>query len=692
MPRDLPLGNGSLLVNFDRSYNIRDIFYPHVGSENHVCGYYCRLGVWADGAFAWVADDGWQRELRYEDDTLVTNVRLTHPRLNVSIHVTDAVDFARPLLVRRFAIAPGGAADVRLFLGLDLRIYGNPIGDTALYKPDAKALIHYKESRYFLHGGIGRNGALDDWACGQKDFNFQEGTWRDAEDGELSRNPIAQGSVDSVIALHASDAAREERILYAWLALGKDMNAVEHLNERLRDGPEIFLERTRSYWSLWSNRDRMDFGPMPDALVSQYTRSLLTIRTQIDDGGGILAANDSDNQAYNGDTYSYVWPRDGALVSFALDEAGRHELASAFYRFCGRIVHEGGYFQHKYNPDGTLASSWHPYEVDGRPRLPIQEDETALVVWSLWHHFDRTRSIESIRELYGPLVVEAGTFLSEYVDGNGLCKASYDLWEERWGVHAFTVGAVFGGLQAAANFAQAFGEEGDAKRFSAAAARLQEEVVERFFDAQAGRFARMIGVDDDGRFAPDWTPDAAVFGLFAFGLLDVNDERFTAAADSLFDSLWVETDVGGCARYAGDSYYRIPDAGANVPGNPWFICTLWRARYAIARARTADDLKKTLPLLQWVVDHALPSGILSEQIDPRTGGPISVSPLTWSHAEYVTAFLAYLDKLSTLDICPACHRPLYMREHRRLAEQHLSAAALGSGATAKPPRAKRRHP
>ncbi|MDQ6826273.1 MAG: glycoside hydrolase family 15 protein, partial [Candidatus Eremiobacteraeota bacterium] len=65
-----------MLINFDSSYTIRDIFFPHVGIENHVTGHQCRLGVWVDGNFAWTSDDGWTRDLRYEEETLVTRVRL----------------------------------------------------------------------------------------------------------------------------------------------------------------------------------------------------------------------------------------------------------------------------------------------------------------------------------------------------------------------------------------------------------------------------------------------------------------------------------------------------------------------------------------------------------------------------------------------------------------------------------------
>src|SRR5579883_3249566 len=72
MARDLPIGNGSLLINFDRQYQLRDLYFPHVGKENHSAGHPFRFGVWANGPFRWIDDDLWQREMVYESDTLVT--------------------------------------------------------------------------------------------------------------------------------------------------------------------------------------------------------------------------------------------------------------------------------------------------------------------------------------------------------------------------------------------------------------------------------------------------------------------------------------------------------------------------------------------------------------------------------------------------------------------------------------------
>jgi 3-oxoacyl-[acyl-carrier-protein] synthase-3 len=76
--------------------------------------------------------------------------------------------------------------------------------------------------------------------------------------------------------------------------------------------------------------------------------------------------------------------------------AGDTLVARRFFRFCNDVLADGEYFMHKYSPDKSLGSSWHPWVRDGQPALPIQEDETALVLWSLWHYYEITKDIEFI--------------------------------------------------------------------------------------------------------------------------------------------------------------------------------------------------------------------------------------------------------------------------------------------------------
>ncbi|MBS0169802.1 MAG: glycoside hydrolase family 15 protein [Nitrospira sp.] len=660
MPRDLPVGNGSLLVAFDGTYQLRDLYWPYVGLENHTDGHVFRVGVWVDGLFTWLDDPRWRRELRYASDTLVTRVELSHPDLRLTLYWRDTVDFHEPLFLRCIEIKNAATYDreVRLFFHHDFHISGYELGDTAYYEPERRALYHYKGPRWFLINTAvpgkrpddaadsieGWHIGLHQWACGQKEVACLQGTWKDAEDGELSGNPIAQGSVDSTAAVHLSVPAGSGQIAYYWLAVGSNFEEVTRLNRSVRRrGPWTFIDRTASYWHLWVDLHRPTFADLPKEVSGLYVSSLLIMRTQIDNQGAVIAANDSDIASEVRDTYSYMWPRDGAMVAYAFDLAGFLEIARPFYPFCERVLTKEGYLLHKYNPDETLASSWHPWMRDGGKELPIQEDETALVLWALWNRFETWKNVEYVKPLYRSLIIPAADFMVNYRDlETGLPLPSYDLWEERRGVMAFTCGAVWAGLKAASRFAEAFGEKVSAERYDTAADHIRTGVERLLYRPGLNRFVRMIHQTADGNRRFDETLDSSLFGLWYFGMFPPDDPRIVQTMRAMQDRLWVKTDVGGMARYENDPYHRQSQDIANVPGNSWFICTLWLAQWFIAIAKSPEDLKKALPLFDWCIHHALPSGVFPEQVHPYSGAALSVSPLTWSHGTFVAAVQEYL--------------------------------------------------
>jgi len=667
MPRDLPIANGRTLANFDASYNLRDIYWPHIGQQNQTMGHVCHSGVWVDGAFSWFDSEDWGRDLRYEPETLMTAVTLTSDKLGLRIECADAVDFDRDIIIRRMRVTNTAdhPREVRLFFHHDWHLWENAGANTVFYRPDHKFLVAYKRHCYMLVDGVvgdelagapatTRQGELGvyHWAIGQKEFNGQQGTWLDAVDGELGGNPIAQGSVDSCAGFYLGEVAPgAARMCYHWLAIARSYKAAHHLDDVVRQrGPELFLRRTGDFWRAWVTTKPLGKHDLDQPLVDLYTRSLLIVRAETDIHGAIIAATDADVYAFSADSYAYMWPRDGAIVANALSHAGYGDITSAFFHFCRKAITDDGFLLHKYTPSGALGSSWQPWMTpDGKLDIPIQEDETALVVSALWQHYQLFREVEFVRPLYRPLVVAAADFMVKFREPyTKLPAPSWDLWEERRGIHSYTVAAVYDGLRSAAHFATLFGEHDRAAEYEAAAQEIKAAARQYLWHEGERRFLRMIRVSPTGAVEPDMTMDSSVAGIFKTGMFDASSDEMTATMDAYQKRLGINTHVGGMARYENDYYHQVTHDLSQATGNPWFICALWLAQYHIARATSLDELAQAKPWLTWTQTHALPSGVLAEQIDPLTGAPLSVSPLTWSHAEYVATMRWYVKKFEAL--------------------------------------------
>ncbi|MEF3306127.1 glycoside hydrolase family 15 protein [Paenibacillus sp. GYB003] len=651
MPRHYAIGNGTMLINLDRYTRIRDLYYPYVGQLNHVGGYPCRIGVWADGVFVWLGDDGWRWTPGYVPDSLVTQVSAEHDELGLRLDINDGVHQRDNIYIKRIRLVnrTDRERDIRIFFTQDFSINETEVGDTAAFYPENGTVFHYKKNRYFMANGLAGGEGIVQYAMGVKRFHLAEGTWRDAEDGHLMGNSIAQGSVDSTVGFRLRVGANAAEPCYYWLSVADSLEEAKRLDRYVRENdPGKLLDRVQIYWQRWSNKTERDFADLPERVAAMFRQSLLVVRTQTDARGAIIAANDTDILHYNRDHYSYMWPRDGALIAYAMSMAGYHETVVPFYRFCAEAIASEGYLHHKYNPDGTVGSSWHPFIANGQAQLPIQEDETALVLFSLWQMYRASGNIELCQSLYGSLIRKAAKFMRGYIDEElGLPKPSYDLWEERYGIYTFTASAVYGGLKAAADFCGLFGDRERSERYRQAAASVRSGIIRHLWDEESGTFARGL-FRQDGTWAKDMTPESSVYGIFEFGVLPASDARVVSTMRSLKEQLTVRTDVGGIARYKNDYYFQRSQDIERVPGNPWIICTLWMAEWEIECAQSMDDLAAPRRTLEWVTGHALESGLLSEQLDPFDGSPLSVAPLTWSHATFVLAVVKYLNKAKEL--------------------------------------------
>jgi GH15 family glucan-1,4-alpha-glucosidase len=678
MPRSLVLGNGSLLATFDQNLLLRDLYYPYVGSEDHTTyGNVHKVGFLVEGkGFSWLDDGSWTITPSYTPRSLVGASSLKNQKLGLEILSEDFVDPLKTVLIRSFTLRSldGKEHRVQCFFHHDFHLYGDKQKDTAFYEPHTKSVVHYRSKRYFLIGGTTsdpvtcipsqplnefhplyeREDHIDhcgiiSFSIGKAKYRGLEGTWRDAEDGVLARSPIEQGSVDSTVEIDCLIHPDRPTSLSLWLCAGKTLDEVHDLQHMiLEETPEQLKKSAINYWRGWLNAHDHHEG-MPDELTKLYEDSLLIIRSQTDNHGGIVAANDSDIMAFNRDTYTYVWPRDGALVCTALTMSGQSEAVQKFLAFCSSVATPEGYLLHKYNPDGSIGSSWHPWYNAGQLQLPIQCDETALPISAVWQHFERYQDFEFLHQMYHGFVKKAADFLLEYTDPKThLPLPSYDLWEEKRAVTTFTTAATVAGLRDAAHISLALGHHRHADRYQEAADTMQQAFLFHLYDEKEQCFLKKLDLYQSEIMNRDAIPDMSISAVWMFGILPANDPRVVSTMQRLAALLAVRTPVGGFARYKNDVYQLTEKLSDAIPGNPWIITTLWYAQWQIAYATTLKELEAPLAWLQWVKSHASSSNILPEQLHPISGAAVSVAPLTWSHAEYVRTYLMYVKKKISL--------------------------------------------
>src|SRR3989339_2200492 len=642
MTRPIILGNGNMLVCLDKNACIRDFYYPYVGQENHVSGNHHRIGIYADGKFSWIYDGHWNLLLKYKKDTLVSEV---------IAHNNELVHCQKNILLRRVQVKNlwEGKREIKLFFAQHFNISEDNIGDTVYYNPLFESIINFKGKRYFLIGGMYENKSFTDYATGNSGVQGKEGTWKDAEDGFLSKNAIEHGSVDSTIGFTLFLDKNQSKPVDYWITVGeKHQNVCELRDIVVREGIIKLMNETEEHWKKWVHKKEVNFYHLGESIQDLFFRSLLIIRAQTDNHGAIIAANDTHTFHFKKDTYSYMWPRDGALVARSLDKMGHQDITAMFFQFCVGLISEGNYLLPKYRPDGSVGSSWHPWLKGDKLQLPIQEDETGLILDALWKHYLQHKNPVLIKKMYKSFIQPAGDFLLDFRDvETKLPKESYDLWEEKLGVHTFTCSTVYAGLLGAKNFADLFGRKTNANKYFIAAQEVREEIINYLYDKEGQIFLKGICYDDNGVIKKDKTLDiSTVYGLFEYGILNIDDPRLIRTMDKTIARLWGNSGCKGMARHEWDNYYSL---SKDAPENIWFISTMWLSGDFISRAKTVDDFKPAEELFFLGNDRGLSSGGLSEQLNPYNGEPLSVAPLTWSHAGFIIAVVKYIEKFERLN-------------------------------------------
>lgn len=641
MSRPVVLSNSELHVGLNEYGLVHDFYYPYVGLENHAADNALRhhIGVWVDGRISWLDSGEWTFDFSYPHNALIGHTVAKNDSLQITLEFDDTVDAEYSALLRNVHIINGSdnQREIRLFMHQAF-IIGDSASttDTVQYLPNDHAMLHYRGRRAFIVSGrMDAGKTFDQYTCGLFGIEGHEGTYKDAEDGELTLCNVEHGRVDSTMRFKFSLAPHDSTRVHYWIACGTSLREALYIHKQIqKQGYVRRFEHTAAHWHSWLKTAQPTIRALPKQYQAPFTQSLLITKAHIDKRGAVIASTDSAMLQHWRDVYAYAWPRDGAYVVWPLIRLGYYDEPYRFFDFCRRGLNAGGYLSHKYRADGALGSSWHSYlQKDGSVAPPIQTDETAGVLFVFTQFYQSTEDPKLLHDFYEPLVVPMADFLAGYVDDKTkLPKASYDLWEEQYLTTTYTTAVTYAALLAAATLAEYRKDLDNVVKWRAAAETMAEKARVICYDKDRRYFIKGIETDKEGNITPNTTLDmSALYGAFMYGLFSVDSPEVRQSIETAKQTFGFDPNWPGLPRYKDDNYQRAQPDRPNV----WPIVSLWLAQYSLEQ----NDTQLATGIIDWVTGLMRSTGVLPEQICPANHCNLSVEPLTWSQAEYLSTLL-----------------------------------------------------
>jgi len=657
MNREIVVGNGQLLAGFDVNYQLRELYFPHPGDRNHIgiSGSHFILG---DGTkFASTLAPSYRIRVKYLKETLCTSVSLANNVLQLVGHCSDTVDYQFPILIRRIQIRNlvDYARTISIYHHQNFHIV-NPdssVGTQAYYDKASQSMVHFSGRRSLAVTFWNRFEPIVTSHQLELPEKLHEAMTL-SESGPQEPQLFCQNQSFLEAQLRL-DGFKEGELYLIIMAADSEDDLVRCRRALETIGPEEMVNRTAAYWKQWSSAANFNFGHLPNKVEDLFKRSLLLIRSHIDDNGAVVTDFDIDGQGTP--TQGFMNTSAAIQTASALDLAEQADSAKEIYRRLAVLREQTSGLADRYRLDGNMDK-----QTVSDNDLPVAIRNQSALLHALRQHYSRYRDTEFFRTFKPNLIDPIAEWLTGCLNpATSLPLPGWDLWRKQIGIDIYSVCALWAGLRAAHEFAVSFGDTERASRYTVLADKLKFTIEQRFYHPEQKRFVRMI-VPGQGRenFTQDLTLDCSLFSLVHFGVLEVDDPRMIATATAVSDQLWVKTPVGGLARFQGDvSMYSADSVPQDIPGDPCVYTTLWMAENQIARAQTVEEIKQAIPVLEWAVSNAGRTGFFSDILRPFPISEKRVRPSIESHAEFVIAVIRYLEKLENLHRCEKCGQPVY---------------------------------
>ncbi len=395
---------------------------------------------------------------------------------------------------------------------------------------------------------------------------------------------------------------------------------------------EDFLRNTTEYWRKW-----VKSTSIPGFHQERIVRSALTLKIhQYEDTGAIIASGTTSLPEYPQSTrnwdYRYCWLRDAYYTLTAFNNLGHfEELEKYFHYIENTTIAEPDRFQPLYSITGTKRLTERifdlkgylgdnaPVRVGNQAYEHIQNDVYGQVIVSLLPLYVDSRFTAAEKVKSDRLVRHCLKMIEQTMD-----EPDAGLWEFRTKSqqNCYTFLFHWAGASGAMKVAKQLKDD----ELLAYATDLRDQAaakIEQCYVEDKGYYAQAIGTEN---------MDASCLQLITMGYLDANGERAKKHLEMMEKGL--RTPEGLMYRYVHED-----DFGA--VHSTFLICAYW---YIEALA-TVGRIPEAIERFEQVSKYANHLGLLSEDIDAKTGSQWGNFPQTYSHVGLMNAAYRIAKKL-----------------------------------------------
>ena len=380
-----------------------------------------------------------------------------------------------------------------------------------------------------------------------------------------------------------------------------------------------FLDQTRDYWLHWVRRLYISYD-WQEAII----RAAITLKlSNFEETGGIIAAHttsipEAPGSGRNWD-YRFCWLRDAYFVVKALNRVGATQTMEDFIGFTLSIAsNTEELLKPVYSVvpnlplDEWIAGDLKGYRGDGPVRIgnaaadQVQHDTYgSIILAAMPLFFDRRLPRPGGEKLF-KLLEKLGNQAAHYA-----LKPDAGIWEYRGRqrVHTHSAAMCWAGINRLASIAARLGLTDRAAYWNSIADPIHAELLDKAWNPKREAFTAAFGSDD---------LDASVLLLPDLGVCEVDDPRFVKTVAAMERELLREKHM---MRYAAEDDFGMPVTA-------FMICRFWLIDAWWAQGRR-DEARE---LFEDAMSHRNRYGLLSEDVDPKTGALFGNFPQTYSMA------------------------------------------------------------